>query len=292
MHFHNEEGDKHFVHQPDTKNISIAFFLNAGFTIIEVIGGFLTGSLAILSDALHDLGDTLSLGLAWYFQKLSRKKSDKKFTYGYGRFSLLGAIINALILFAGSLFLIYKAVPRLWNPTDPHSEGMFFLAILGIIVNGAAVLKLRKGTTMNEKVVSLHLFEDVLGWVGILIGSVLIYFFEWTIIDPILSLAIAVYILFNIFKNLRQSFKIILQATPPGIDLEKLNSGIENIEGVKDAHHLHVWTLDGEFNIMTIHIHTRSGQSEQSIEELKRSVRRIAQGEGVSHVTIELEFFH
>jgi cobalt-zinc-cadmium efflux system protein len=289
MHFHYEKGDKHFVHEPDTGNISVAFFLNAGFTIIEIIGGFLTGSLAILSDALHDLGDTLSLGLAWYFQKLSGKESDARFTYGYGRFSLLGAIINAIILFAGSLFLIYNALPRLWNPTDPHTEGMFLLAILGVVVNGAAVLKLRKGTTMNEKVVALHLFEDVLGWVAVLIGSLLIHFFGWTIIDPILSLLIALYILLNVFKNLRQSFKIILQATPSNVNIDRLSTRLNEIEGIEEAHHLHVWTLDGEFNIMTIHVRCLKGMNDQDAKNLKKSIRQTARDEGVNHVTIELE---
>ena len=174
------------------KNIGYAFFLNFGFTIIEIIGGFLTNSVAILTDAVHDFGDSISLGLAWYLQKVSKKGSDHKYSYGYKRFSLLGAIINSVILLVGSVFILSETIPRILEPQTPDVKGMFILAILGIIVNGAAVIRLRTGNTINEKVVSLHLWEDVLGWVAILIGSVMMYFFDIPIIDPILSILISI----------------------------------------------------------------------------------------------------
>ena len=182
-------------HQHDTKNISTAFFLNLAFTIIEIIGGLMTNSVAIMSDALHDLGDSLSLGLAWYFQKVAKKGRDKTFSYGYKRFSVLGAMINAIVLVVGSVFILQETIPRLWQPETPNVQGMFWLAILGIVVNGAAVLKLQKGTSLNEKVISLHLLEDVLGWAAVLVGSVLMYFFDLPIIDPLLSIGIAIFIL-------------------------------------------------------------------------------------------------
>ena len=195
-HEHHHHGHHH---HHDTENISTAFFLNLAFTIIEIIGGLMTNSVSIMSDALHDLGDSLSLGLAWYFQKVAKKGRDKTFSYGYKRFSVLGAMINAIVLVIGSVFILQESIPRLWQPETPNAQGMFWLAILGILVNGAAVLKLKKGTSLNEKVISLHLLEDVLGWAAVLIGSVLMYFFDLPIIDPLLSIGIAFFILTNVF---------------------------------------------------------------------------------------------
>lgn len=199
MHHHHH--GHHHHHHHSTGNIKVAFFLNLGFAIIEIIGGLFTNSLAILSDALHDLGDSLSLGLAWYFQKYSEKERDQKYTYGYQRFSLLGAYINTIILIIGSIFIIQKSVTRILHPEEVEALGMILLAILGILVNAAAVLKLQKGTSLNEKVVTLHLMEDILGWVVVLLGSILMYFIYLPIIDPILSLGISIYILYNAFKN-------------------------------------------------------------------------------------------
>jgi cobalt-zinc-cadmium efflux system protein len=216
----------HHDHHHHTGNIRAAFFLNLFFTIIEIVGGIFTNSVAILSDALHDLGDSISLGLSWYFQKLSQKKRDHRFTFGYKRFSIFGAIINSIVLVIGSLFIIIESFPRLLNPQQPNAEGMILLSILGILVNGAAFLKLKKGTSLNEKVVSLHLLEDVLGWVAVLIASIVMMYFDVPILDPLLSLLIAAYILFNVFKNLKSALKIILQAIPSNIDLGKIENKV------------------------------------------------------------------
>ena len=201
-HFEDQHGRIHHHHA--IKNLKVAFALNFTFTFIEVIGGFLTNSIAILSDALHDLGDTLAIGLSWYFQKLSGKSRSQKFSYGYKRFSLVSALISAIILLVGSVLIIYKAIPRLINPEIVHVKGMFVIAILGVLVNGIAVLRLKKGHSSNERVVMLHLLEDVLGWLAVLFGSVLMYFFDWPIIDPILSIMIATFILWNALKNIKE----------------------------------------------------------------------------------------
>ena len=200
-------GHHHSHEQEKGGNIKVAFFLNISFTIIEIIGGVLTNSVAILSDALHDLGDSLSLGLAWYFEKKSKKGRSKNFSFGYKRFSLLGALINAIVLIIGSIFILREAIPRIINPEPVDTKGMILLAILGIFVNGLAVLRLKKGTSLNEKVISLHLLGDVFGWIAVLIGAIAIYYFNSPIIDPILSFLIAGFILFNVYKNLN---KVIL----------------------------------------------------------------------------------
>ncbi len=274
-----------------TGNIKVAFFLNLSFTIIEFIGGFYTNSLAIMSDAVHDLGDSLSLGMSWYFQKLSNKKATEYFSYGYGRFSLLGAIINSFILIIGSIFIIKEAIPRIITPEASDAKGMMWFAILGIIVNGAAVLKLKKGTSINERVVSLHLLEDVLGWVAVFIASIIMQFWDLPILDPILSLLIAGYVLFNVFKNIKESFKIILQAVPNQLstnDIEKVLLAFDEIEAIHDCH---LWTLDGEFNIATIHIIANEPNfSWEKAKTLKQQIRKVLYDQfHLEHITLELE---
>lgn len=279
----------HGHHHHGTKNLKVAFFLNLVFTIIEVIGGLLTNSVAILSDALHDLGDSLSLGLSWYFQNLSTKGRDKNFSYGYGRFSLLGAIINSAVLLTGSGIIIYEAIPRLFNPEQPDAQGMILLAILGVIFNGAAVLKLRKGTSINEEAVSLHLLEDVLGWIAVLIGSIIMYFYDVPIIDPILSLLIAGYILFNVFKNIKKSFRIILQGTPSDLAIDDIIRQTKSIEAVKDVHDFHLWSMDGEYYVFSAHIVVGKRHTLQELTTIKQQVRDLLKSFKIEHATIEFE---
>jgi len=279
------------AHNHATDNIKVAFFLNLSFTIVEFIGGFYTNSLAIMSDAVHDLGDSLSLGMSWYFQKLSNKKANKYFSYGYGRFSLLGAIINSVVLLMGSIFIIKEAIPRIITPEVSDAKGMMWFAILGIIVNGVAVLKLKKGTSINERVVSLHLLEDVLGWVAVFIASVVMQFWELPILDPILSVLIAGYILYNVFRNIKESFKIILQAVPNQLisnDIAKVLLAFDEIENVHDCH---LWTLDGTLHIATIHISVHESiVSWEKAKLLKLKIRKILRDQfQIGHITLELE---
>lgn len=284
MHSHH-----HDQHHGDVKNIKTAFFLNLSFTVIEFIGGMLTNSVAILSDAVHDLGDSISLGLAWYFQKIAKRPRSKQFTYGYKRFSLLGAIINSVILLVGSVLIMVHAIPRLVNPQEPHVEGMLILAVLGVIVNGLAALRLRKGTSINERVVSLHLLEDVLGWLAVLIGAGIMYFVDAPFIDPLLSIAISLYILFNVYRNIRQSLHIILQGSPSNIDLTQVKKSILSIEGVDDVHDLHAWSIDGEYNVMTVHVVLMNPINMEEQQQLKLLIRERLHEQGIQHCTIEFE---
>ena len=276
-------------HHTEGKNIGVAFFLNLSFTIIELIGGFFTNSLAILSDALHDLGDSLSLGLAWYFHKLSKKGRDHKYSYGYRRFSVLGAIINSVILIIGSFYIIKEAIPRIMHPQEAHSLGMMGLAVLGIVVNGLGMLQLKKGQSLNEKVVSLHLLEDVLGWLVVLIGSIVIHFTGWYQIDPILSILIACFILINIYRNVKSSLKIVLQGFPEDVDQDALASMIRRHPKVNSFHDLHIWSLDGERNIMTVHIVTQEVLDQSDQQALKIALKENLKALNISHCTIEIE---
>jgi cobalt-zinc-cadmium efflux system protein len=279
-------------HHHTTGNIKVAFFLNLAFTIIEFIGGFYTNSLAIMSDAVHDLGDSLSLGLSWYFQKVSNKKATTNFSYGFARFSLLGAIINSVVLTVGSIFIISEAIPRIISPEDSDAVGMMWFAILGIIVNGVAVLKLKSGTSINERVVALHLLEDVLGWVAVLIASIVMQFWDLPILDPILSLLIAGYVLFNVFKNIKESFTIILQGVPGKISTKEIETTLVALDEVEAMHDCHIWTLDGEFHVASLHIVLKdpSDNSPEKSKEIKKKIRKLLHDRfSLEHITLELE---
>lgn len=271
-------------------HIKTAFLLNSGFIILELIGGMLTNSMAILSDALHDLGDSMSLGLAWYFQKLSGKRKDSQYSFGYKRFSLLGAVINSVVLVMGSMLVLNETLPRLFKPEPSNARGMFALALLGVLVNGFAALKLSKGKTLNEKVVSLHLLEDVMGWAGVLIGSIIMIFTNFSIIDPILSLLITLFILFNVFKNLRKIFRVFLQAVPKEINLKQIEKKILGIPGVSSIHDLHIWTMDGQYNIITLHLIVKETSSTQESKKIKQQIKSLLKGLNIQHITIETEF--
>lgn len=273
-----------------SRNIRFAFFLNLFFTIIEIIGGILTNSVAILSDALHDLGDSISLGLSWYFDKVSKKKRDQEYTYGYGRFSLLAAFINSVVLIAGSIIIIYVAIPRLLNPEQPDAQGMIFLALLGIVFNGIAVLRVKKGRSMNEKVITWHLLEDVLGWVAVFIASIIMLFWNFPILDPLLSLVFTGYILYNVFQNFRQTIKIFLQGKPENFDMEKLNSRLLNLNNLLSLHDVHVWTMDGAYYVMTLHIVVKDTISNEEILVLKSQIRDACHEMDIEHVTMEVEY--
>jgi cobalt-zinc-cadmium efflux system protein len=276
-------------HVHDSSNIKTAFFLNLAFSLIEIVGGYLTNSVAIFSDALHDLGDSFSLALSWYFQKLSKKKRDSKYSYGYRRFSLLGALINSTVLLTGSVFVIIESIKRLISPEIINAKGMFILSVFGIIINGVAMLKLKKGASLNERTVSLHLLEDVLGWAAAFVVSLVMIFVKIPILDPILSLGIACYILFNIYNNLRDALKVILQGVPENIDGEEIEKALLNIEGVASVHDLHLWTMDGEFNISSIHVVIGTNQKNSDIIEIKKQVKQVMMRFKIQHTTVETE---
>ena len=283
---HNHDQDHH---HHATGNLKVAFFLNLAFTIVEIVGGLYTNSLAILSDALHDLGDSLGLGLSWYFQKLSKKGRTSSFSYGYKRFSLLGAVVNSVVLVVGSIIILSKAIPQLFNPSQANAEGMMYLAILGIVVNGAAVLKLRKGESLNEKVVSLHLLEDVLGWVAVLFGSVIMIFWNAPFIDPLLSILISLFILYNVYRNLKRSLLIILQGTPSEVSIGDIQDKLKSIKSVIGVHDCHVWSMDGNYNVLTVHLVLDKNYELAEQVALKARVKEVLKDESISHITIEFE---
>ncbi len=276
-------------HSP-TDNIGLAFFLNFVFTLVEVFGGFLTNSVAILSDALHDLGDSVSLGLAFYFSRLSQRKGTSVFTYGFKRFSLVSAIVNCLVLFAGAFYILSKAVPRLFTPEEPHAPGMLIFAIAGIVVNGIAAVKLRCGKTMNERVVTWHLFEDVLGWAAVLIVSLVLLVKNVYILDPLLSILITLYVLWNVVKNFKKTLWLFLQGVPESIDVDFIEKNIKAIEEALDVHDTHIWSLDGEHHILTTHIVVPKGISKTDLVALKCRIKELLHQVEIAHATLEFEY--
>ena len=284
MHNHTHE------HNHAGKNIAVAFFLNLSFTIIELIGGLITNSVAILSDALHDFGDSISLGMAWYFEKLARRSPNAKYSYGYKRFALLGALLNCIILLVGSSIVIYECVKRLLNPQEVMVEGMFILAILGVVINGIAVLRTRKGKGVNERVVSLHLLEDVLGWIAVLIVSIVMFFVDLPILDPILSIGISIFILYNVVRNLKTTLNVLLQGVPKEMEIKNIKKKIETNTEISSIHDLHVWSLDSQYNVASMHVVVKDRNIKLSdLQPLKEEIKELMKTENIEHATIEFE---
>jgi cobalt-zinc-cadmium efflux system protein len=277
-------------HQPETRIIGIAFFLNLCFTIAEIIGGILINSMAILSDALHDFGDSLALGLSYFLQKLSGKASDYKYSYGYRRYSILAALINSIILLTGSIFIIKAAIPRLIHPVQPQVKGMILFAILGILINGAAVLQLRRGKALNIRVVSWHFIEDVLGWIAVLIVSIVLLFSDLYILDAILSIMISCYIIYHVLINFKQALNVFLQVVPDEIDTRALEKKFTQIDKVKSVHHTHVWTMDGINHVLTTHAVVDEDINQADVIRIKSELKHIAYDMHCEHVTLEIEY--
>lgn len=284
-HHHNHDHSKDMP----SNRLGWAFLLNFVFTIIEFIGGFLTNSTAILADAVHDLGDSLSLGLAWILNKLGKKQANQHFTYGYKRLNLAGAFINAVVLIAGSAWVLVEAIPRLWNPQMPVADGMIALAVVGITVNGFAAYKLSEGKTLNERVINWHLLEDVLGRVAVLIVGIVLLFVDWPILDPLLSIGFTLFILVNVLRNLWATLKLFIQATPDKETYRQVADTLLELPHVADLHHLHFWSLDGEEHVLTVHLVLSKNLDIEARSDLKQRIDDVLAPYALSHTTVELE---
>jgi len=270
-------------------NLKIAFLLNLVFTVLEFVGGSLTNSISIMTDALHDGGDCFSLGLAWYLQRLSRKSPNAAFTYGYRRFSNLGALISGAVLTVGLGFVGWNAALRLRDPEEVMAPGMAALAVVGILFNGAAAWWLHGGQSLNEKLASWHLLEDTLGWIAVLIGALAMLVWDVPILDPLLAILISVFVLTNVFRNLRQVALVFLQSTPAGFDAQAFDRQVGALPGVVDSHHTHTWTLDGEHHVFSTHLVMNAETPREQIVAVKKRVHEILHTQHFMHVTIEIE---
>lgn len=265
-------------------NILVAFILNLSFAFYEFIGGTLTGSIAIISDAIHDLGDALSIGIAYFLERKSHKQPDQRHTYGYLRYSLLGALITTAILLAGSILVIINAIERLFQPQPINYQGMIWLAIIGTIVNFIAAYITRHGDSLNQKSVNLHMLEDVLGWIVVLIGAIVMNFTDFSFIDSLLSIGVALFIFRSAFINCCEVLNILLENTPHDISPERLRTELLKLSGVEEIHHLHLWSMDGYNNYATLHVVTTSPSS-----TLKSTIKATLKAQKINHATIEFE---
>jgi len=282
----------HHHHHGDTGNIKVAFFLNLGFTIAEIIGGVLINSIAVLSDAVHDLGDSAALGLAWFLARYSQKEGDAKYSYGYRRFSLLGALINSIILIVGSLLILSEAIPRLFDPEKFDAQGMIVFALLGVAANGLAAFRMRQSESANARVVGMHLLEDVLGWIAVLIVGVLSLFVNWPVLDPLLSIGITSFILFRVVRQFKTIVELFLQAVPSESSLRLIQSRFETVNAVCSTHHVHLWSLDGEHHVLTAHLVVDEGLTGDDVKRIKRESKAAIEDLdlGIEHMTLEIEF--
>ncbi len=264
------------------KNILIAFLLNLFFSIFEFFGGFLTGSIAIMSDSVHDLGDAISIGISYFLEKKSKQKPDEVYTYGYVRYSIIGSFITTVVLLVGTVIVVYSAIKRIINPVSINYNGMLIFAIIGLVVNFIAAYSTREGDSLNQKAVNLHMLEDVFGWAVVLLGSIIMKFTDFSILDSILSFCLAIFLLVHIFRNLKSILDLFLEKTPKDIDIGHLKEHLLEIEGVKDVHHIHVWSLDGVNNFATMHIVSND-------YSIKKEIREELKEHGINHATIEIE---
>ncbi len=274
----------------EKENIKIAFFLNLGFSLFEIIGGLLTNSVAIFSDALHDFADSFAIAISYFLENISTKKSDKKYTYGYKRFSILGAVINSFILIIGALIVIFNSLLRIFNPVKLNLTSMFIFSIFGIAINGYATYKTSKNIDLNEKTVNLHMLEDVLGWIAVLFGTFLIKITNWNQLDTVLAMGIALFIGYKAIKNLLDAIDVMLEKTPAFIDIDLLTSELKNIKFVLDVHHVHTWSIDGEKILITMHVLVDKNLTKKNFENLKNEIKVYLKKKGIEHSTIEIEY--
>lgn len=285
------------------RRILIVFIINLSFALIEWFGGLWSNSLAIQSDAIHDFGDSLVLGLAFFFESWSSKQPTSKYTFGFRRLSIFSSVFTGAVLIIGSLYILYSSFDRISNPVEPLAGWMIVFAILGLTFNGAAAYFLGDHShhhhgshshahqqNHHQNILHWHLIEDVFGWAAVLVGSIFIYYFQWYFIDTLLSVLIAFFILYNAVRSLKPVFKILLQSTPDGVDLPELQKNIEKVEGVLGVHDLHFWSLDGNRHVMTLHAVVSSGASPADIRQVKKHIRQKLKSElGHIHATIEVE---
>ena len=264
------------------KNILGAFILNVTFSVLEFIGGALTNSVAIISDSIHDMGDAISIGLSYFLEKKSKKKPDKKYTYGYIRYSILGGLITTVILIIGSALVIYNSIIRVFNPVEINYNGMIIFAIFGVVINFMAAYLTREGDSINQKSVNLHMLEDVLGWIVVLIGAIVMRFTDISLLDPLMSILVALFILISSLKNIKEITVLFLEKIPSDIDIDELKKHLLTIKGVIDVHHIHVWSIDGVNNYATMHVVAENSS-------VKNKVKEEMMEHGISHTTIELE---
>ncbi len=279
--------DTHHHHKKAGENLAFVFFMNLAFNIIVIVGGLATNSVAILADCIHDLADTISIALAWVLEKVAQKESSEKYSYGYQRFSILGAVIISIFVIIMAFIILQEAIPRLFSPEGVDAQGMLVIAVIGIIFKSLSVHRLHRGETFNEKAILLHQLGDVFEWVAILVLSVVLIFWDGApYLDPFVSIGIALWLIFNLGRNLYKSVEVLLQKTPDYFDVAEFKSRILAIDGVNSIEDFHIWSLDGIDSVMTLKVDVDFGKN---VENIKKEIYSISSDYHVVDITIELD---
>ena len=264
----------------------IAFFLNLSYAIVEFIAGGIFGSSAVLADSVHDLGDAIAIGISAFLESISNREEDSHYTLGYKRFSLLGAMVTAVILMTGSVLVILENITKLFHPQPVNDEGILWLGIIAVSINVLASLVIRKGQTKNESILSLHFLEDTLGWVAVILMAVVLRFTDWYILDPLLSLAISIFILSKAIPRFWSTLRIFLDAVPEGVDIKQVKNDLEQLDNVASINQLNLWTMDGLEKNAIVHVCLK--RMEQ-MEVCKEAIRASLKERGFQNVTIEVD---
>ena len=264
----------------------IAFFLNLSYAIVEFIAGGIFGSSAVLADSVHDLGDAIAIGISALLETISNREEDRHYTVGYKRFSLLGALVTAVILITGSILVILENIAKIFHPQSVNDEGIFWLGIIAITINVLASLVIRKGQTKNESILSLHFLEDTLGWVAVILMAIVLRFTDWYILDPLLSLAISFFILSKALPRFWSTLKIFLDAVPEGVDIQKIKTDLAELDHVASINQLNLWTMDGLEKNAIVHVCLKEIEK---MELCKESIRTLLKDCGFQNITIEVD---
>ena len=264
----------------------LAFFLNLTYAIVEFIAGGVFGSSAVLADSVHDLGDAIAIGISAFLESISNREEDSHYTLGYKRFSLLGAMITAVILMTGSVLVILENIAKIFHPQPVNDEGILWLGIIAITINVLASLVIRKGQTKNESILSLHFLEDTLGWVTVILMAIVLRFTDWYILDPLLSLVISFFILSKALPRFWSTLKIFLDAVPEGVDIQKIKTDLAELDHVASINQLNLWTMDGLEKNAIVHVCLKEMEH---METCKESIRIFLKNCGFQNITIEVD---
>ena len=267
-------------------SIWLAFFLNLSYAIVEFIAGGIFGSSAVLADSVHDLGDAIAIGISALLETISNREEDRQYTLGYKRFSLLGAMLTAVILMIGSVLVILENVTKIVHPQPVNENGILWLGIIAVAINVLASLVVRKGKTKNESILSLHFLEDTLGWLAVILMAIILRFTDWYILDPLLSLVISIFILLKAIPRFWSALKIFLDAVPEGVETSDLEKDLEALPNVNSVNQLSIWSMDGLENNAIVHICIKDWEQ---MMETKEVVRQCLKERGVQNITIEVD---
>ena len=277
--------DVHQHHKKASGNLAFVFFMDLTFNLIVIIGGLATNSIAILADCIHDVSDTISIALAWVLEKISQKNPSKKYSYGYERFSILGAVIISVFVIIMGLVILNESIPRLFKPEGVDSGGMLIVAVIGIIFKSVSVYRLHKGETFNEKAILFHQLGDIFEWITILILSLVLMFWKGAPnLDPYVSIGIAIWLIFNLGRNLYKSLEVLLQKVPDSFNSDKFQRQIIGIDGVRNIEDYHIWSLDGIDTVMTVKVNV---DYKKDTFQIKEEIKEISKQYNVVDLTIE-----